>query len=155
MSGILNVTVKEVRFVTAENAEYSKICTLRYRLFFQAHHLPFDILFDAQEARSLHTVITHQETHDVLAYGRLTPGADEIFQISQMVVAPEWQHQGLGKAIIMALLERAAAEQAHTIVLDARTDAVGFYEKLGFEQISDVFPSAKTGVLHVRMQKKL
>jgi predicted GNAT family N-acyltransferase len=145
----------EVRFVTPQDPEYPYLCALRYRLFFQAHHLPKDILFDAQETCSLHAVITHDETPSVLAYGRLTPASDQVFQISQMVVAPEWQHQGLGRAIVAALLEHAAAHRAHTILLDARTDAMGFYQKLGFERTSDVFPSAKTGVPHVRMQKKL
>ncbi len=63
MDASLDKITLGVRFVTPQDAEYPQICALRYRLFFQAHHLPFDILYDAQEVRSLHAVITHKQKY--------------------------------------------------------------------------------------------
>jgi predicted GNAT family N-acyltransferase len=38
--------------------------------------------------------------------------------------------------------------------IDARISAIDFYEKLGFEVVSEVFASKKTGAPHVRMERR-
>jgi predicted GNAT family N-acyltransferase len=142
----------QVKFVQASEPEYPQLCELRYQVFFQMHHLPFEILFDAQEASSLHAIISTE--FQVIACGRLTPSSD-FYQISQMAVAPEWQRQGLGGKIMTALVERAIAERAEVLMLQARLNAISFYQKFGFISIDSVFASTKTRLPHIKMQRLL
>ena len=55
-----------------------------------------------------------------------------------MYVAPEYRKHGVGKQLVMEVLERArqlpGLEQLHLWVLHAEGSAAGFYQKLGFEQ---------------------
>jgi predicted GNAT family N-acyltransferase len=164
--------LENIRFITAQAPEYAQIyaqiCDLRYRVFFAAHQLPFETVFDAQEAASLHAIYSSPlaevlltppieqsftlTAQPVLAYGRLTPNPSGIYQISQMAVEPRYQRQGLGQAILQALIERADAEQAKMLTLNARLSAVPFYQRFGFVTVGQPFASAKTGLLHIEMQ---
>ena len=54
---------------------------------------------------------------------------------------------------MVALEEKAGGLGGKTLVLDARTHAIEFYKRFGFQTISEVFASGKTGMLHVTMQK--
>ena len=90
----------------------------------------------------------------MIAYGILKPGENKVYQIHQMVVEPSYQKKGFGKTIMQALIDKATTEQAQAIILEARTTAIDFYRKFGFEVVSREYPSKKTGVLHVTMLKK-
>jgi GNAT superfamily N-acetyltransferase len=183
-----------IRFVTAPDLEYALLCDLRYRVFFAPHQLPFEILFDAQEAISFHAIYSQLPSQavksiadfgdeflferragrasqikihpsikqgpaslpqPVLACGRLTPNLNGIYQISQMAVEPLYQRQGLGQAILRALIDRASLEQAEMLTLNARLSAVSFYQKFGFVTVGQPFASAKTSIPHVEMQLQL
>jgi predicted GNAT family N-acyltransferase len=143
------------KFVSINGPEYSNICELRYRLFFAEHNLPFNIWFDDKESASLHVIIAGNNENEVLAYGRMTQTDTHEFRISQMVVEPTWQRKGLGRAIMMALIDKADSLGGKTLIIDARTHAIEYYKRFGFEQISGVFPSQKTGIPHVTMQKPI
>ena len=69
------------------------------------------------------------------------------YQISQMVVKPDYQRQSLGQQILLTLINLAKKRGANLIILEARTSAVRFYQKLGFETVSSEYPSKKTGVM--------
>jgi hypothetical protein len=133
---------------------YQQACQLRYQLFYQPHGLSFDSVFNSQETKSLHLGIID---HDLLvAYGQLTQQIDQTYKISQMVVHPNYQRQGLGKKVLAELIKIAQQKNANKIVLDARISAVNFYQQLGFKKILGTeHPSATTGVPHVYMQLKL
>jgi hypothetical protein len=141
------------RFVEIDSPEYLSLCDLRYRVFFQERRLPREIIFDQYEDISWYAVITMANSSSVLACGRLTPLASNQYQISQMAVEPSWQGQKLGGAIMTALLEKAIDSGAKVLVVDARTSAIGFYERFGFVVMSEEFPSSKTGIPHVIMQR--
>lgn len=142
-----------VQFIQTDSSEYQSLCDLRYRVFFQERGFPRSIIFDEHESTSWYAAIVATNSTDVLACGRLTALTAEKYQISQMAVDPNWQGQKLGQAILLALLEKAANQGARTVVADARTSAIGFYQRCGFVVVSDEFPSAKTGTPHVIMQR--
>lgn len=133
---------------------YQQACQLRYQLFYQPHGLSFDSIFNSQETESFHLGIIN---HDLLvAYGQLTQQTDQTYKISQMVVHPNYQRQGLGKKVLAELITISQQKNAQKIVLDARISAVNFYQQLGFKKIMGTeHPSATTGVPHIYMQLKL
>ncbi|WP_404784753.1 GNAT family N-acetyltransferase [Altericista sp. CCNU0014] len=134
---------------------YRQAARIRYRLFYQAHDISFESIFDAPEDRDLHLAIVERSSNCVLAYGRLRQHSFNEFQIYQMVVLPEFQGQGLGARILQGLTAAAIDRGAALLRLDARVEKVPFYQKFGFESFGNVFPSSMTGVPHIRMQKKI
>ena len=144
-----------LKFIEHGSEEYEQAAQLRYRLFYQSHKIPFESIFDDRERQDIHVAITNSQDNRVLAYGRLAQNSPTEYQIYQMVVEPECQGQGFGARILQALIEAAVERGANRLVLKARVSQVGFYQKLGFSPVGEVFASLATGVPHVAMQKKL
>ena len=73
----------------------------------------------------------------VVAYGGMLITVDE-GQITNIAVHPEHRGQGLGLAIVQALIKHAKAEHLATITLEVRvsnTPAISLYRKVGFAEV--------------------
>jgi predicted GNAT family N-acyltransferase len=134
---------------------YHQAVQLRYRLFYQEHNIPLAAIFDPQEAQDWHLAMLLDRTNQVVAYGRLSQNSATEFQIYQMVVEPTYQGCGLGKSILQALMELAVEQGAEWVILNARVEKAGFYQKHGFQPEGKVFESSMTGIPHIKMQKFL
>jgi len=86
---------------------------------------------DSLEQESIHRMIL-DENDKVIAVGRLEKSSQFSGQIRFMAVSDEAQGQGLGQQIIEALEHQAQKLGITEITLNAREDAVGFYQKLGY-----------------------
>jgi predicted GNAT family N-acyltransferase len=132
---------------------YNQAAQLRYQLFYQEHSIPFESIFDPQEAQDLHLAIIANWDDRLLAYGRLGQNHDQVFQIYQMVVLPDYQGLGLGRRLLQALITAAIDCGAHSVILNARVTKMPFYQKNGFKPVSEICASSMTGVPHIKMQK--
>ena len=142
-----------VKLIEYQSQEYQQACRLRYRLFFQEHDLPWDVVLDDNNTDCFFAAIVIEE--NVVAYGQLRDRHNGIYQIEQMVVEPKYQRQYLGKRIILTLIDLAKHKGAIEIVLNSRLCAIGFYQRVGFQTCGVEFPSPTTGVIHIPMNKKL
>jgi len=71
----------------------------------------------------------------VLGYGGLWLLVDEA-HISTIAVHPQWRSKGLGKLVLLSLLEQGAGRGMQNATLEVRVSneaAQGLYHKLGFE----------------------
>ena len=152
---MLEKTEYQLKFIEYDTYEYRQAAELRYRLFYREHGIPYKSIFEPQELRSQHLVITSYTKNRVLAYGRLDSQNFNEFRICQMVVEPEYQRQGLGTTILLELVKVATEHKANLVVLNARVAKMQFYQKHGFEPVGEIFPSSSTGVFHIKMQKKV
>ena len=77
------------------------------------------------------------------------------FQIKmrQVAVDPPAQGLGVGRKLIEYFETLSRARGATEIVLDARESAVSFYERLGYEVVSELF--TQVTVAHRKMRKLL
>lgn len=73
--------------------------------------------------------------------------------IGRMAVLPAWRGQGVGRALLNALLDCARAQGMCEVVLSAQTQALGFYERAGFRAEGPTYLDA--GILHQRMSRQL
>jgi N-acetylglutamate synthase-like GNAT family acetyltransferase len=90
-----------------------------------------------------------------VGYAALLLEADGTGHIRQVSVRPALQGRGIGRAL-MAECEAEARRLGLPLVwLNARMTAEGFYRRLGYTTVSGTFPSGRTGVPHVRMEKRL
>jgi GNAT superfamily N-acetyltransferase len=84
------------------------------------------------------------------------PGQEyvEAFQLRGMATDPAARGLGLGTAIVEACEVYARENGAKWLWCNARTSAVGFYSKLGFEGVGDEFDIPDVGP-HFRMRLPL
>ena len=87
---------------------------------------------DGLEQESFHRMII-DENNKVLAVGRLEKTSQFCGQIRFMAVSPKAQGQGLGKIIINALELQAKKLGITDLTLNARENAMDFYQKLGYK----------------------
>ena len=109
---------------------------------------------DNEDESSLHRMIIDDSTREAIAVGRLQFNTKDEAQIRFMAVAKGYQGQGLGRNIITTLEEIALDQRANRIILQARENAVQFYQSNGYEIME------KTHLLfgkiqHWMMQKEL
>lgn len=75
------------------------------------------------------------------------------FTIGRIAVIKEWRHKNVGKTVMDALQNHAKHLGANAIELSAQCSAVGFYEKLGYVQVGDVYMDQFCP--HIKMVKYL
>lgn len=76
------------------------------------------------------------------------------YQIRGMAVLPEFQKYGLGKQLVLHTEEFLKQQKTELIWFNAREEAVGFYQKLGYKIIGDAFIIPDVGI-HFVMFKSL
>lgn len=143
----------EYIFINTENPMYKQVVDLRYNIFFKPYNFGLDKVYDSLEEKAIHLVCAQGK--EVLGYGRLTFENDEIAVVSQLVVKESFQKQGNGKGILKYLMSFSRERGYKKIILSAKVEAKGFYERLGFISEGDVYPSKKTGIGHIKMVKDL
>lgn len=143
----------KIELIKYNSEEFQQACQLRYELFYAEHSLPWDIVQDERQAEYFHAAILIKNS--VVACGQLVPQDNSVYQISQMVVKPGYQGQNFGSRILLFLIEQAKQEKAISLTLHARTTAVGFYQKFGFQTHGKQFPSTTTGIPHITMNRNL
>lgn len=113
--------------------EFEKYYHLRWQVLRQPWQQPLGSERDELEQQSYHRMIV-DENQQVLAVGRLERDSQSLGKIRYMAVSPNAQGQGLGQKIIHALELQAQALGITDIELNARENALGFYQKLAYQQ---------------------
>jgi ribosomal protein S18 acetylase RimI-like enzyme len=83
----------------------------------------------------------------------IVPVEDSLAKLRQMAVEPEQQRNGLGRKLILEVEEHLKSIGFKEIELNARTSAIGFYQKLGYEVIGEEFTEVK--IPHLKMLKSI
>ncbi|PCI52775.1 MAG: GNAT family N-acetyltransferase [Gammaproteobacteria bacterium] len=108
---------------------------------------------DEYEQQAIHKMVINEQG-EVLAVGRLEKVAKHQGKVRFMAVSETAQGQGLGQQIINALEQQASQLGFSEITLNARENAIGFYQKLGYKTVKfshTLFDEIK----HYTMVKKL
>jgi len=108
---------------------------------------------DEHEKYAIHRMIVDEQAQ-VIAVGRLEKVINQQGQIRFMAVDEKARGQGLGQQIINELEQQASKLGMTEICLNARDDAVGFYQKLRYEN-QGYSHTLFDDVKHYRMIKKL
>jgi predicted GNAT family N-acyltransferase len=116
---------------------------LRHAVFVIEQQVPLELELDEMDAVCEHALAFAGE----LAVGtaRLLPDG----HIGRMAVAAGWRGQGVGSALLQALIERARLRGDAQVVLNAQLHAAGFYARHGFVQQGGEFDDA--GIPHMEM----
>jgi predicted GNAT family N-acyltransferase len=139
-------TAYSVRIMSWETAREAA-CRIRFAVFVEEQRVPPEIELDEWDEASDH-VIAVDAAGQAIATARLLPDG----HIGRMAVVPPWRGRGVGAAMLEALVTRARARGFTRLLLNAQTQARGFYARSGFAQVGEEFMEA--GIPHVVMERR-
>lgn len=142
--------LKVKTFAQLSNTELYAILKLRVDVFVVEQACPYPEV-DGRDEDSLHVWL--EEDGEILAYLRvLDRGVESEYVAIGRVIAAR-RRQGLGSEIMKAGI-RVAQEHFHAeaIYLEGQVYAQGFYESLGFRQISE--PYLEDNIPHIKMLRE-
>jgi predicted GNAT family N-acyltransferase len=119
---------------------------IRFTVFVGEQRVPAEIELDEHDAECIHA-LAYVDGRAV-GTGRLLPDG----HIGRMAVLQSSRGQGVGKALLRALVEAARRRGDRQVVLSAQVHAVGFYRAEGFELEGPVYEEA--GIAHQAMRRR-
>lgn len=120
---------------------------IRYTVFVDEQKVPAEIELDDWDALSLHALALDAQGR-ALGTARLLPDG----HVGRMAVVRSARGQGVGTALLRALLRAARERGDREVVLSAQTHAMPFYEKEGFIAEGDEYDDA--GIPHRQMRRR-
>jgi YbgC/YbaW family acyl-CoA thioester hydrolase len=125
---------------------------VRRSVFIEEQRIPKELEWDEHDESAVHAVARNR-LGQVIATGRLVPGATGQGRIGRMAVHRVLRGGGHGAAVLRALEEAARARGYSEVTLHAQRSAEAFYTRLGYVPHGEPFEEA--GIAHIEMQKKV
>ncbi|MFG3097375.1 GNAT family N-acetyltransferase [Streptomyces sp. NPDC048202] len=147
--------------VAADPADREACFTVRKDVFVAEQGVPQDIEYDAYDATAVH-VLAMGEDGVPLGTGRLLHGAAaaaktggdaSVGSLGRLAVTRRARGLGVGAALVRAIEEAARDLGLTAVDLHAQTQALGFYERLGYTAYGPEFLDA--GIAHRAMRRPL
>jgi len=144
----------EISYVTTDE-QLQQALGIRHDVFVIEQQVPAEIEIDQFDVISpdVHHVLLSTDGQAV-ATGRLIYYSKDTAKMQRIAVLQSYRSFGYGRVLLLAMEERARELGLAYAVLDAQCQAQKFYEKLGYEVISEE-PFYDADILHVRMRKSL
>ena len=144
-----------IKFIDIEfgSGRYKELLDLRYKILLQPLGLKFLDSYREEEANFLHIGCIDNSTGELIGGLILVPIDNEEIRVMQVAVDVIHQGEGIGKKLIEYAISVAKKAGYNRLVMHAMLSVVGFYEKLGFKQDSDLFE--EKGISFIRMVKDL
>ncbi|MFM2267559.1 MAG: hypothetical protein RL757_1000 [Bacteroidota bacterium] len=147
-------TFMEIQVIPIEFAtpEYDEMVRLRYRVLRE----PLGLDYTPEQLATEYSdtlLVAFDTQQNLCACLIFTPQSAELLKMRQVAVAPEYQKKGIGQQLV-AESERWARQNGYSkIVLNARENAIPFYEKLKYDVTNDWFQ--EINIPHKTMIKSL
>jgi predicted GNAT family N-acyltransferase len=134
-----------------QSQEYYRMVELRDTVLRKPLGLTLDLTLLGNEETSIH--IAGFEGNTLQCCLLLTPIEPSILQMRQVAVDTRIQSKGIGKQLVQ-FSENIARELFYKeIILHARKNVVGFYEKMGYSTYGDEY--IEVSIPHINMKKIL
>lgn len=134
----------EIKQIEWNSEAYKKGLELRDKVLRQP--LGMSIYDDPLEAekKDLHIVVMEESQVIGVCFYRSID--QETMQMKQVAVDPSFQPRHIGREMFIQSVQRLKQRQIKTIMVHARENALGFYQKLGFEECGE--PFFEVGIRH-------
>lgn len=138
----------------AETAEeFKNYFHLRWKLLRAPWNQPEGSETDEIEDQCFHLMAV-DDKKQLIGVARLQFNSAIEAQIRYMAVTGEFERKGIGRELVNNLEQRAKSTSHTQIILDAREQAVDFYEKLGYKITGKSYLLFDL-IQHYRMQKTI
>ena len=134
------------------DAEWKAYYALRFNVLREPWNQPLGSEVLADEDQAIHAIAV--EDNEVLGVARMHESAEKQGQVRCVATATAAQGKGIGKAIMAYLEEQAKAKGWTEIVLEARENAVPFYQAIGYTIVAESYLLFGE-IQHYRMSKTL
>ncbi|MFD4541475.1 GNAT family N-acetyltransferase [Streptomyces bauhiniae] len=147
--------------VAADPADREACFAVRKEVFVGEQGVPQDIEYDAYDATALHVLAigadgiplgTGRLLHGEAAVGK-TGGDASVGSLGRLAVTRRARGLGVGAALVRAIEDAARGLGLAAVDLHAQTQALGFYERLGYTAYGPEFQDA--GIAHRAMRRPL
>lgn len=125
---------------------------LRYQIFVLEQKIASEFEFDQLDTPDRKYVVIFDKDLPV-ATVRFQKIDDETLNPDRLCVHANYRKQGLGEQLLDQIEKQGTKEGCQRSILSAEVSAEGFYKKLGYQVISDVFE--EDGIPVIKMQKNL
>ena len=126
----------EIRIV--DWVRYSEaLSSLRHTVFVEEQGVPVELELDGEDTSAWHAAAFSDDGR-LIGTGRMLGSG----KIGRMAVSQSMRRQGIGRALLDALVAEAKRLKLEEVSLGAQLPAVAFYEKAGFEPYGDIFLDA-------------
>ena len=132
--------------------EFKQYYNLRWRILRKPWNLPEGSEQDEKDDSCYHVMAVNNKIISGIA--RLEFPTKTSAQLRYMAVDDSYQGQGIGHRIVKHMEQYAKDNNADELFLNARENAVGFYEKLGYK-ITEKTYILFDSIQHYKMMKKL
>ncbi|AZU61290.1 GNAT family N-acetyltransferase [Neobacillus mesonae] len=136
--------------VVESQQELEDAYKVRKNVFVEEQHVPIEEEIDQFEQDAVHFVMYHEDMPIGAGRFRIIDG---IGKVERICVLEESRKLGAGKAIMDSIETYALKNGIQKLKLNAQTHAIPFYEKIGFQVVSDEFMDA--GIPHKTMMKNV
>lgn len=134
----------EIRIV--DWVRYSEaLSSIRHTVFVEEQGVPVELELDGEDSSAWHAAAFSDDGR-LIGTGRMLRSG----KIGRMAVSQSMRRQGIGRALLDALVAEAKRLKLEEVSLGAQLPAVPFYERAGFEAYGDVFLDA--GIDHKMMR---
>lgn len=130
---------------------YQDALSLRKAVFVVEQHVPETLEIDELEDKTIHFVGYQNE--EAITTARILPLNSTKAKLQRMAVKKSARGQQAGATLIQFIENSLQQQGFTTITLGAQLSAKGFYERLGYHVVSEIFLDA--GIEHVTMEKTL
>ncbi|WP_136417285.1 GNAT family N-acetyltransferase [Herbaspirillum sp. ST 5-3] len=118
---------------------------IRYEVFVVEQKVPQEMEWDDMDPLCIHAV-AYEAGGKAIGTGRLLPDG----HIGRMAVMRGMRGQGVGGALLEALMNEARKRGDAAVILNAQTQAESFYRRFGFVREGEEFMEA--GIPHIAMR---
>lgn len=124
------------------------LLAIRFAVFVREQGVPAELEPDEHDAAALHLLADDVDGKPIGTARMLADG-----HIGRIAVLPPCRGRGVGSALLSELLRIADQRGYQRVFLHAQCSAEGFYRRLGFAPVGEVFVDA--GIDHRHMEKVL
>lgn len=136
-----------IRVFTADwHKDSADIRRIRETIFIKEQGVTPEQEWDSDDSGATHFLACEGEY--AIGTARLLPNGC----IGRVAVLRDWRGQGIGQLLMQAAIAEAERQGMNKQTLTAQAHAAGFYQRLGFEIISEEFIEA--GIPHIEMQRR-
>lgn len=136
--------ISEARFDERE----AEIRGIRTAVFTEEQGIDPKIDFDGHDPECVH-VIARNATGSTVGTARMFDDG----HIGRMAVLQAYRRQGIGRAMLEALMAAARKRGLSQVYLNSQVQVIDFYQALGFNKTGKPFMEA--GIEHIRMQRQI
>ena len=134
----------EIRIV--DWASYREaLSSIRHTVFVEEQGVPVELELDGEDASARHAAAFSDDGR-LVGTGRMLASG----KIGRMAVSQSMRRQGIGRALLDALVAEAKRLKLEEVSLGAQLPALAFYERAGFKAYGDIFLDA--GIDHKMMR---